>query len=592
MATKNYLSKDGVIFLWTQIKAYLGNNYVAQVAGKNLSTNDYTTAEKNKLSGIQDGANKTIINNTLTSTSTTAALSAAQGKALNDKITAINTNMENLGAGDMLKSTYDTDNNGQVDKADDADKLGGVSASSYLRNTNPNSTGTLSHNRATNSTVGDYSVALGQSSIASGKWSVAEGALSKATGQHTHAEGYWTEANGDYSHAEGFMTVAGSDYQHVQGKHNIIDETDTYAHIVGNGEGGSNLSNAHTLDWDGNAWFAGDVYIGGTGQDDTTAKKLATTDTATTSANGLMTSVMVTKLNGIATGANKYTHPSYTAKSSGLYKVTVDATGHISATTAVVKDDITALGIPSTNTTYSNATTTSSGLMSADDKTKLNGIAEGANNYTHPSYTALTGVPTANQTPKFGGTFSVSQPTTDATGHVTGLTSRTITIPSATASTSANGLMTSAMVTKLNGIDTGAEVNVIETVKVNGTALTATSKAVDITVPTNNNQLTNGAGYQTATQVNSAITSKGYQTATQVQAAITEKGYQTEAQVTALIEDVIGAAPDALNTLEELATALGEDPNFATTMATELSKKQNSADLVAITNTEIDEIVV
>lgn len=40
-----------------------------------------------------------------------------------------------------------------------------------------------------------------------------------------------------------------------------------------------------------------------------------------------------------------YTHPTYTAKSSGLYKVTVDSTGHVSGTTAVVQSDITALGI-------------------------------------------------------------------------------------------------------------------------------------------------------------------------------------------------------------------------------------------------------
>ena len=45
-----------------------------------------------------------------------------------------------------------------------------------------------------------------------------------------------------------------------------------------------------------------------------------------------------------------YTHPSYTAKTSGLYKITVDATGHVSATTAVAKADITALGIPGSNT--------------------------------------------------------------------------------------------------------------------------------------------------------------------------------------------------------------------------------------------------
>lgn len=53
-----------------------------------------------------------------------------------------------------------------------------------------------------------------------------------------------------------------------------------------------------------------------------------------------------TKLAGIAEGANKYVHPSYTAKSSGLYKITIDATGHVSAVTAVTKADITGLGIP------------------------------------------------------------------------------------------------------------------------------------------------------------------------------------------------------------------------------------------------------
>ena len=57
-----------------------------------------------------------------------------------------------------------------------------------------------------------------------------------------------------------------------------------------------------------------------------------------------------------------YTHPSYTANSNGLYKVTVDSTGHVSGTTAVSKADITALGIPSTNTTYSTGTASTLGL--------------------------------------------------------------------------------------------------------------------------------------------------------------------------------------------------------------------------------------
>lgn len=74
-----------------------------------------------------------------------------------------------------------------------------------------------------------------------------------------------------------------------------------------------------------------------------TGKGLSTNDFTTAEKN---------KLSGIAAGANNYVHPSYTAKASGLYKIIVDATGHVSAVTAVTKSDITALGIPSSDTTY------------------------------------------------------------------------------------------------------------------------------------------------------------------------------------------------------------------------------------------------
>ena len=85
-----------------------------------------------------------------------------------------------------------------------------------------------------------------------------------------------------------------------------------------------------------------------------------------------------------------YTHPSHTAKSSGLYKVTVDNEGHVSAATAVAKADITALGIPAQDTTYSAASQSAAGLMSADDKKKLDGIATGANKITVDSALSTT----------------------------------------------------------------------------------------------------------------------------------------------------------------------------------------------------------
>ena len=69
------------------------------------------------------------------------------------------------------------------------------------------------------------------------------------------------------------------------------------------------------------------------------------------------------KLDGIAAGANAYVHPAYTARAAGLYKVTVDATGHVSGATAVAKADITALGVPAQDTTYGLATTGAAGLL-------------------------------------------------------------------------------------------------------------------------------------------------------------------------------------------------------------------------------------
>lgn len=69
--------------------AALESGKVDKVEGKELSSNDFTDAYRNKLSGIAQGANKTVIDNSLTSTSTTNALAAAQGKALKDLIDAL-----------------------------------------------------------------------------------------------------------------------------------------------------------------------------------------------------------------------------------------------------------------------------------------------------------------------------------------------------------------------------------------------------------------------------------------------------------------------------------------------------------------------
>lgn len=70
----------------------------------------------------------------------------------------------------------------------------------------------------------------------------------------------------------------------------------------------------------------------------------------------------------------------------------------------------------------------------------------------------------------------------------------------------------------------------IDVIKVNGTAQTITDKAVDIAVPTDNSQLANGAGYQTATDVDGAVDAK---------LANSGDPYVTESDAQELIDDAL-----------------------------------------------------
>lgn len=123
--------------------------------------------------------------------------------------------------------------------------------------------------------------------------------------------------------------------------------------------------------WNGSAWeelgtvmdlsgyaqlsganFTGSVSFGDSvSADDLTAGQLIVTGNASFTNN-----INANTINGVEVGSNPkftdtvYTHPTYTSKTSGLYKITVDGTGHVSAATAVTKTDITGLGIPSENT--------------------------------------------------------------------------------------------------------------------------------------------------------------------------------------------------------------------------------------------------
>ena len=128
---------------------------------------------------------------------------------------------------------------------------------------------------------------------------------------------------------------------------------------------------------------------------------------------------------GIPAQDTQYTHPTYTVRDSGFYKITVDNTGHISAASYVTKKDITDLGIPAQDTVYEHDTFDShaSGLykitvngeghvteataVTKADITAL-GIPAQDTQYEHPTHTAHE-----------AGLYKV---TVDALGHVIGAT--------------------------------------------------------------------------------------------------------------------------------------------------------------------------
>ena len=90
---------------------------------------------------------------------------------------------------------------------------------------------------------------------------------------------------------------------------------------------------------------------------------------------------------------------------------------------------------------------------------------------------------------------------TEATGNVHGMS---------VASTTVHGMMSSGDKVKLDAIESGAETNIIESIKRNNTVLpVAGDKSVDITVPTKYSDLTNDLDYQTKTQILTLIGDNG-----------------------------------------------------------------------------------
>lgn len=586
-----------------EIKASIAGK-VDIVSGKGLSTNDYTTNEKNKLSGIAVGADVSTIKSI---SKNGTALSIDSSKNVNIEVPIKVSQLSN----DSGYLTKHQDISGKADKATTLSGYGITDAYTQTQvndklSAKANKASTLAGYGITDAKISSGTITLGSNSITpvtdiSGKQDKITGAATTITSSNlTTNRALISNGSGKVAVSDVTSTQLGylnSVTSNVQSQLNAkaplaspaltgtptaptadasVNNTQiaTTAYVTTAINNVLNASNAMvfkgTIGENGSVTSlptshqVGDVYVVSTagsyaGQNCEVGDMIVCTITGTASKNSDWT-VVQSNINGAVTGPSSsvdshvaifdsstgkvikdsgftigtnvpsnavftdtvYTHPSYTAKTGvptanqtpsfgGKFTVTQpvsDATGHI------VEMNSRTVTIPNTI-----ASASANGLMTSEDKTKLDTIAEGAevnqnafnkvtvgsttieadsktdtltiiagNNvtltpdatndkitiaskdtiYKHPSYTARTGVPTANQTPAFGGTFSVSQPVSDKTGHITAINSRTITIPNTAATTSANGLMSSSDKTKLNGISTSAKNIVVSSTRPSG----------------------------------------------------------------------------------------------------------------------------
>lgn len=325
--TMNGASKgtSGVVNLGTVITDISGK--VDKVTGKGLSTNDYTTAEKNKLAGIEAGA--------------TANAGTITGITMNG------TSKGTSGVVDL--GTVITDISGKVDKVDGK----GLSSNDYT---------TIEKTKLAG-------IAEGATANAGTITGITMNGVSKGTSGVVNLGTVITDISGKLDTslkgaASGLAELDANGKVPSSQLPSYVDDVLEYngqANFPATGESGKiyvDTSTNMTYRWSGSTY----VNI---------ASNLALGETSSTAYRG-------------DRGKEAYDHASAkgSAFASGLYKITTNAQGHVTAAAAVQKSDITGLGIPGSDTTYESKPASAGGtdlsLVTTGEKARWNAAAESA----------------------------------------------------------------------------------------------------------------------------------------------------------------------------------------------------------------------
>lgn len=298
------------------------SNKVDKETGKGLSTNDYTTAEKNKLSGIEANANNYV--HPTTSGNKHIPSGGSSGKILGWSADGTAAWVDPASGGGSVDTVY-------------------IGSTEYA----PDANGKV--------TLPTYPTTLPASDVYS--WAKASTKPSYTASEVGAIATTSKGANNGVAELDSSGKVPSSQLP------SYVDDVLEYSaksSFPATGETGKiyvDTSTNLTYRWSGSAYTE-------------ISPSLALGETSSTAYRG-------------DRGKTAYNHARdssrlTTATASGLYKVASTAQGHIASLTAVVKSDITELGIPAQDTTYSVATISANGLMSSTDKSKLDGIATGA----------------------------------------------------------------------------------------------------------------------------------------------------------------------------------------------------------------------
>lgn len=341
---------------------------------------------------------------------------------------------------------------------------------------------TINVGRKADTTVGNNSTAEGSRTTASGTGSHAEGANTTASGDASHAGGLGSESIGYVSFAHGHHTLTNNDYEIAFGRHNISNSDTLFS--IGDSPNVKERHNAFEITTSGGKLHDKDIAT----MDDiptslpaSDVKAWAKADTKPTYTASEVGADVSGSANTALTNAKSYTDTKIADLINGAPS-TLDTLGEIAKAMennqSVVEALDTAIG---TKANESNLTAHTGDKSNPHSVTKsqvgLGNVPNVVTNDQTPSYTEATSLTKLSSGEKLSVAFGkISKAITDLISHI----ADSVKHITSTERTNWNAAKTHA---DSAHAPSNAQANVIETVKVNGTALTPSSKAVDITVP-------------------------------------------------------------------------------------------------------------